>query len=211
MSVGGGGDLKSLCSVTTANSDDILYKNVSPIFKNGIIITPYYSNGDVKTYCENFNYLLSDDLVFQWCHQLSSSVAYLASVPIVHRDIAARNCLLDDELNLKLCDFGMAELLDPKRKNPEFNFAKNENDKVAIPWSAPECLKNLTASPKSDVWSMGVTMWEFLMRCQKFPHEELSKEENFQRKLVDILDSKKEEYCHKEVKKSKGKKKVDTE
>merc|ERR1712045_202196 len=68
MSVGGGGDLKSLCSVTTANSDDILYKNVSPIFKNGIIITPYYPNGDIKTYCENSNYLLSDDLVFQWCY-----------------------------------------------------------------------------------------------------------------------------------------------
>ena len=69
-------DCKSLGSVTTANSDDILYKNVSPIFKNGIIITPYYPNGDIKTYCENSNYLLSDDLVFQWCYQLSSSVAY---------------------------------------------------------------------------------------------------------------------------------------
>merc|ERR1711972_373112 len=202
MSVGGGGDLKSLCSVTTANSDDILYKNVSPIFKNGIIITPYYSNGDIKTYCENFNYLLSDDLVFQWCHQLSSSVAYLASVPIVHRDIAARNCLLDDELNLKLCDFGMAQLLDPKQK--VYNFGKS-NDPVAIPWAAPECLKTSVASPKSDVWSMGVTMWEFLSRCEKFPHEELSQEKNFQRKLITILDSKKDEYCHKEVKKSKRK------
>ena len=104
----------------------------------------------------------------------------------------------------------MAELLDPKQRNPEFNFAKKEDDKVAIPWAAPECLKNQTASPKSDVWSMGVTMWEFLSRCEKFPHEELCREENFQRKLITILDSKKDEYCHKEVKKSKRKTKNST-
>ena len=120
--------------------------------------------------------------MIKWCHQLASAVAYLASIPIIHRDIAARNCLLSDEMDLKLCDFGLAKLKDYREKNPQHNFARSD-DKVAIPWAAPECLESAFCTPKSDVWSLGVTMWEFLNRCQVNPYEEMANEDHFQRIL----------------------------
>ena len=161
---------------------DVLQDGLEEIFNNGIIITPFFPNGDVASYCRIRNkknqYLSRDnnkcdlDIIVKWCHELASALAYLAEIPIIHRDVAARNCLLDDELNLKLSDFGMAKVMvhvREEQKNPQYNFA-NANECVAIPWAAPECLQQNICMPKSDVWSLGVTMWEFLTKCKERPY-----------------------------------------
>jgi serine/threonine protein kinase len=41
-----------------------------------------------------------------WCHQAISAVAHLHSKGLVHCDISTRNCLLAENLDVKLCDFG---------------------------------------------------------------------------------------------------------
>ena len=99
---------------------------------------------------------------------------HLAEIPIIHRDVAARNCLLDNDLNIKLSDFGMAKVMQHVRgqTNPQYNFA-NVNECIAIPWAAPECLQQNICTPKSDVWSLGVTMWEFMSRCKERPYRHL--------------------------------------
>jgi serine/threonine protein kinase len=43
--------------------------------------------------------------VYAWARQLAGAVAYVHSHRIVHRDIAARNCLLTIDGHIKLCDF----------------------------------------------------------------------------------------------------------
>lgn len=50
--------------------------------------------------------------------QLVSAVAYCHSYNIVHRDIKLENILLDDNLNVKLIDFGFAiKIASDKRLN----------------------------------------------------------------------------------------------
>ena len=41
--------------------------------------------------------------------QMTSVIAYLHQHGIVHRDIKSHNMLLDKNLNVKLCDFGLAK------------------------------------------------------------------------------------------------------
>ena len=41
--------------------------------------------------------------------QVLSSIAYLHEHEIVHRDIKSHNFLVDDNLTVKLCDFGLAK------------------------------------------------------------------------------------------------------
>ena len=55
---------------------------------------------------------------FEICLGIARGLAYLheeSSVRIVHRDIKASNVLLDDNLNPKISDFGLAKLYDDEK------------------------------------------------------------------------------------------------
>lgn len=47
--------------------------------------------------------------------QLADALAYLAANRFVHRDIAARNCLVGKDLNVKISDFGLSRVLDEEK------------------------------------------------------------------------------------------------
>jgi len=86
------------------------------------------------------------------------ALCVLQNANIVHRDIAARNYLVDDQKQVKLSDFGMARVVNSDYYKSSFAA------EVAIRWSAPEVLSANKFSAASDLYSFGVTLWEILMR-----------------------------------------------
>lgn len=74
------------------------------------------------------------------------------------RDLAARNLLLKlrhtSEPVVKVCDFGLSRMLEAS----EYYWATKSL--MPIRWSSPEALRYRKFTPKSDVWSFGVVMWE---------------------------------------------------
>uniref|UniRef100_A0A7E4UP73 Tyrosine-protein kinase n=1 Tax=Panagrellus redivivus TaxID=6233 RepID=A0A7E4UP73_PANRE len=99
----------------------------------------------------------------KYCYGASSGMAYLENMQIIHRDIAARNCLLGDNEEPKISDFGLSllgmELREKKMKN------------VPVRWLAPETLKQGRYTMKTDVWSFGVMMWEIFSFCEVPYHQ----------------------------------------
>ena len=73
------------------------------------------------------------DLV-EICKQVASAVAYLASIRFVHRDIAARNCLVGEKKVIKLADFGMA------RDVHKREYYKKKDGPMPFRWMAPEAI-----------------------------------------------------------------------
>lgn len=92
------------------------------------------------------------------CYGAARGMAYLEEMGIVHRDLSARNLLVDAGRNVKVSDFGLSFAADEKSKG------KVDLSKFPVKWSAPEVLKDAIFSTKSDVWSMGVTMYEIITK-----------------------------------------------
>jgi tyrosine-protein kinase Srms len=93
---------------------------------------------------------------------------YLADNNIIHRDFALRNLLLSgtDKLSVKVADFGLSRIM-------QGGYYKTDDKQIPVKWSAIEVLKTGTYTPKSDVWSFGVMLWE-LFSFGNVPYSGLS-------------------------------------
>ncbi|CAL1547116.1 unnamed protein product [Lymnaea stagnalis] len=83
---------------------------------------------------------------------------HLEEKHFIHRDIAARNCLLTTKgpnRTAKIADFGMAR--DIYRSD---YYKKAGKAMLPVKWMPPEAFLDGVFSSKTDVWSFGILMWE---------------------------------------------------
>jgi tyrosine-protein kinase Tec len=101
----------------------------------------------------------------RWALECASGVLHLHQSNIVHRDLAARNLLLQGGV-VKVADFGLS-------RNAVEDGNTTKTDTGPLKYMAPESLAEQTYSPKSDVWSYGVVLWE-LFSGGKMPFEKMT-------------------------------------
>jgi len=149
------------------------------------IVTELMENGDLSGYLrkkrrEGKNVLtVGIGLITQLQLDACDGLEFLESIGCVHRDVAARNVLLDSDLRGKITDFGLSR--DLYRK---VYYEMQSARQLPVRWLAVETLTMGKASSKSDVWSFGVMMWETMTLC-KLPYEDVPGG----RELVTYLDS----------------------
>ena len=85
---------------------------------------------------------------------------FLSERGIYHGDLAARNLLLTEMLDVKISDFGLSQRLYVNlQERQKLELAKALP--LPIKWLALEVLTKQQIVPiKSDIWSFGVTIWE---------------------------------------------------
>jgi serine/threonine protein kinase len=64
-----------------------------------------------------------------------------------------------------LSDFGMSRLLLPSTDHGAEVYTMTHDAVVPIRWMAPECLRDRQFTAASDVWALGVTMYQCVTRC----------------------------------------------
>jgi len=100
-------------------------------------------------------------------------VRYAHERGVVHRDLKPRHLLVDDEGRPRLLDFGISKLLDPGA-DAELT-ATLPGARVLTPaYASPEQFRGETVSPSSDVFALGIVLYELVSGHRPFEAVALS-------------------------------------
>uniref|UniRef100_A0A1I7Z9F4 Tyrosine-protein kinase n=2 Tax=Steinernema glaseri TaxID=37863 RepID=A0A1I7Z9F4_9BILA len=134
---------------------------IAPQCEPLMIILELAPAGSVKSHLKKFP-TLSIEILNNYVKDACRGMCYLAGRRVIHRDIAARNCLLGKNMEVKISDFGLSVANKDVLKLDKLK-------SMPIKWLAPETLRKGEFSTKTDVWSFGVLIWEIYSRCQSDP------------------------------------------
>jgi serine/threonine-protein kinase len=107
---------------------------------------------------------LTDARLREVAGQVLGALAAAHREGIVHRDVKPGNILLADDSSVKVADFGIATTLE------------GDDTSTAVPvgtpaYTAPERLRGLAATPCSDLYSLGVVLYEAAAGVRPFRGE----------------------------------------
>ena len=106
---------------------------------------------------------LSEDKIREIFKEIVSAVKFIHERGIVHRDIKPENILVNWEGNIKLGDFGWA------CRNSECEAAGGHAG--TLEYMSPECLHKQRHSYATDIWSLGVLLYELFHNKEPFEGE----------------------------------------
>ncbi|KAF2095469.1 Pkinase-domain-containing protein [Rhizodiscina lignyota] len=127
-----------------------------------IIMVLEYAGGELFDYIVQ-NGRMKEDKARRFFQQIVCAVEYCHRHKIVHRDLKPENLLLDENLSVKIADFGLSNIM------TDGNFLKTSCGSPN--YAAPEVISGkLYAGPEVDVWSCGVILYVLL--CGRLPFDD---------------------------------------
>ncbi|KAJ7948188.1 Cysteine rich receptor like kinase [Quillaja saponaria] len=127
-----------------------------------LLVYEYLSNGslDKILFDQRKRFQLKWEIRYKIIVGIARGLLYLhddSQLRIIHRDLKASNILLDENMNPKISDFGLARLFGGSQ-------TQGNTNRIAgtYGYMAPEYAKNGKFSTKSDVYSFGVLVLEIL-------------------------------------------------
>eukprot|EP00063_Salmo_salar_P029071 XP_014003906.1 PREDICTED: receptor-interacting serine/threonine-protein kinase 3-like [Salmo salar] len=102
-------------------------------------------------------------LAYRLAHQIALGMNFLHCLipPLLHQDLKPNNVLLDDYLNAKLADFGLAKVSHSVNKMSKEFPGKAGGTSSYMP---PEALENVSYKPirAFDIYSYGILLWSII-------------------------------------------------
>lgn len=99
--------------------------------------------------------------------QVAIALGYAHARGVIHRDVKPANVLVDREGRVRLADFGIARVEGAERLTATGALIGTPH------YMSPECFRAKGATPASDVWSVGVLLYEALTGELPFPGQSL--------------------------------------
>jgi eukaryotic-like serine/threonine-protein kinase len=117
------------------------------------IVMEYVPGGDLKGFIDGKGRLPGPELA-RLGDEICAGLAHAHERGVIHRDIKPDNILLDENGHVKVTDFGIARAMDATQATRTGSFLG-----TAL-YSSPEQLQGQKVTPKSDVYSLGATLYQ---------------------------------------------------
>ncbi|HXQ27638.1 MAG TPA: serine/threonine-protein kinase [Gemmatimonadales bacterium] len=130
---------------------------LKPRQKSRLYIVTEYVNGAPLRSLMKHGEPLDQDRALAIARQIAEAVVYLHGQHVVHRDLKPQNILVTPDGKIKIVDFGIA--LD----HPGRRLTWLGSDMVGTPeYMAPEQAKGLRGDERSDIYALGLILYEML-------------------------------------------------
>ena len=154
----------------------LTHPNVINIYDAGVdgddcyIVMEYIEGGKtLKPYCSSDN-LLPINKVVEIIFQCAKALDYAHRQGVVHRDIKPSNILFTSTQDVKIGDFSIAHVYNADSTTTQMNGMMGSPR-----YMSPEQLREEHVTNQTDLFSLGVVMYELLTGRQPFPADNFSR------------------------------------
>ncbi len=147
------------------------HPNIGTIYEIGeseghfFIAMAYYEGKTLNHKIESHKTGLDIDEAVEITAQILNGLAKAHLKDIVHRDIKPANIIMTDEGPVKIIDFGLAKL------KGHTQLTKTGSTMGTVAYMSPEQVQGSLADQRTDIWSVGVMLYEMLSGQKPFKGE----------------------------------------
>ncbi|MBA2339616.1 MAG: serine/threonine protein kinase, partial [Pyrinomonadaceae bacterium] len=143
------------------------HPNIAKLLDGGVtevglpyFVMEYVEGASINQYCDAHKLTIAERL--ELFRHICSAVSYAHQNLIVHRDIKPSNILVTEDGTPKLLDFGIAKLLNPPLSAGTIDQTGTFMRLMTPEYASPEQVRGLPITTASDVYSLGVLLYELL-------------------------------------------------
>ena len=105
---------------------------------------------------------LPTERVVRYGSQIADAVAHAHNHGVIHRDLKSANVVITTDGRAKVLDFGLASTVASKAGGATREVTSTEAGRMSgtLSYMAPEVLRGREADQRSDVWALGVVLYE---------------------------------------------------
>ncbi|TVR29020.1 MAG: serine/threonine protein kinase [Balneolaceae bacterium] len=149
------------------------HPNIARLYDGGItddnrpyLVMEYIDGVPISYYCKENNSTLKEKI--ELFRQVCKAVEYAHRNLIVHRDLKPDNILVKEDGTVKVLDFGIAKIIDEELTNKMLNQTRENLHMLSIQYAAPEQITLEKITTSTDVYTLGLLLYEMVTGHQPF-------------------------------------------